>query len=306
MNDVNLEMTGSEQTLIDEHNAAATPAPNAADTAAAASAEPEAPAAEQPDPNSELRAEAAAARAAAERAAAAAEELRAAERAREDAQRLAEQEAANKEPDWGQQMADLKAKLDAGDLDDDQYEAERERIYEAKTDWRAAKAARDATEEALSQRAQADQDKAWSDATAAFQAKPENAALLANPIQLAAFNQAVSLEAQKGYTSFTELLDRARTTVVTAFGGKIDVPADPAKAIEAAKAARDAKAGGEAPHLHRAPNAGAATDRDNKYEHLDSLSIDDLENAVARMDPDALNDYLASAPGGLKDNPRGD
>jgi hypothetical protein len=302
MNDVNLDMTSSEQALIDAHNTPET-APEPAAVAAPAAPEPEA----QPeDPAAALRADTAAARAAAERAAAAAEELRAAERAREEAQRRAAEEAANKEPDWQQQLSQLKQRLEAGDIEDDQYEAERERIYEAKTDWRSAQAARRATEEALAQRAQADQEQAWQDATNAFQAKAENAALLADPIRLAAFNQAVSLEAQKGFSNYTELLDRARATVVKTFGGQIEVPADPAAAIAAAKAERAAQAGGEVPHLHRAPTAGAAGDRDNKFAHLDDLGIDDLENAVARMDPDTLNEYLATAPGGLRDNPRGE
>lgn len=290
--DLNVELTPEEQEQVAAANPPPTPDPAAAAPAAAN--------------NDALMEQVSKATEAATRAAEAANELRQHQLAREQ-QAAAEAAAAaaaeaEKEPDWAAQQAELKEKLESGEITDDEYERERERIYDAKGDWKAEQAARKATTELLDRRQQEEADRAWNTATAAFTADPANAAMLADPIRAAAFNAAVQLEAAKGFTSYADLLTRARDSLGV-LGGVIQ-PANGADAIEKAKRERAAAAGGNAPHLHRAPAAGEAIDRDNRFAHLDALDIDDLENAVSRMSEADLDAFLETAPGGLRDNPR--
>ena len=76
-----------------------------------------------------------------------------------------------------------------------------------------------------------------------------------------------------------------------------------AAAIEAERKKRDAASGKPPTTLDRAPQAGTATPSGVDAQ-LDNLPISDLEDTLARMPADKLDQYLASAPGGLRDNPR--
>jgi hypothetical protein len=103
-------------------------------------------------------------------------------------------------------------------------------------------------------------------------------------------------------TSHMDALREARRQVFEQVGLSLPGAADEKAAKEDAVAKR-ASRDRPAPGLGDVPAAGALST--NVDSELDSLDVVELEKRLARMSPDKVEAYLASADGGLRDNPRG-
>lgn len=208
-----------------------------------------------------------------------------------------------KEPDWEAMRAELKAKHKNGDLEDDAYEDAREALIEQRAEWRATAAA----EARIAQQRKQDSDSAWDRSLNAFLGRAENSSFLADSATTAVFNTYLSqVFGQNPGASYDALLSEAMKLTQERFGVATKGQSQQAKdAIEKEVQKRRAEAGKVPPDLSRAPQAGTvATDRGDKYQSLDDLDIDSLEDRLARMPDAEVDDYLATAPGGLLDNPR--
>ena len=216
-------------------------------------------------------------------------------------------EAPPQEPNWDAEKAALKQKFDDGDIDDDQYERERENLVERRAEWRADARVREGfarMEQEQQQRAAQTLEKQWNDSLASFMADEGNASFLGDHTRAAAFNAVLATVAQeKPDVGYPAMLAAAMNRTRTAFGMAVPNPqADKDKIAEAVKNRQQTQT---PPDLSRAPQAGAADMGEDKFAHLDGLDADALENALARMPESEIEDFLASAPGGLLDNPRG-
>lgn len=296
---LNMDLTAQEQAEVDADKAQQAGAAAAQDDAA-----PEAMDADE-QPNAQPSASDASAQALAEAAAAlrqTAESLR----ARNEAPPEREQEAAPPPPpDFDAERKALREKYDAGELDDAEYEREREAIMERKAEFvaeqkAAALVAKAAAESA--QRAAADADQRWNESLSRFIAG-DKANLTTDPIRKAAFEQALAkVAAEKPGSSYDDWLTEASATTMRAFG--IAAPADAGKkAVANAIAERSSQRQHSAPDLSRVPSAGAPAIGGFGAE-LDSLDINSLEDRLARMNDAQIAAFLADAPGGLRDNPR--
>jgi len=299
--------TGNEIDLTDEELALASqgdgdPAAAGA-TGATGAADQETPEGKDDDGDdqgNDIRTLAVAATKAAEAASAAAAELAA---SRQPPQKEDPASAAQAEPDWDAKKSELKAKYDAGEIDDDEYEKQREDLIEQKADYKATKRIDEVLTSRLAKQAETAAEQDWNQALAAFGADENNKKFVGDPVRAAAFNatlQAVWKEnPNQGYLA---AMQTARDRVMTAFGLK---PADDPKAkIDAAVAERAGKKPGTPPNISALPSAGVPAGGDNNFATLDSLSIDELENTLSRMPANKVEEYLATAKGGLRDNPR--
>jgi hypothetical protein len=287
-----VDVTDAERAQINaEASADAQPA------AAAAEADPTpAPAAPAPV-NDDVRALAQAATEAARVAGAAVAELAASR-----AQPVAQAAAAPAEPDWAAKKAELKAKYDAGEIDDDQYEAAREQLIEQKADYEVERKVDTLVSKRLAKAAEQDAETRWNNALATFQANAENAKFVSDPVRAAAFNATLQVIGREmPNATYEQMLDAALNRTLEAFGQK-RAP-DGKEKIEAAIAQRAGAKPPAPPNIGALPSAGVPGGGDN-FAQLDSLPIDDLENTLARMPADKVDAFLASAKGGLLDNPR--
>lgn len=217
-----------------------------------------------------------------------------------------------KEPDWEAERKALKDKFDDGDLDDDEYERERELLMERRAEWRAEQKAAAMVSEHLEkahqqavQRHQEDLDRQWEQSMQAFMGVEANATLLADPTRVAAFNAVLAAVAQEQPdATYAQMLDEARDRTMKAFNmAPPAAPADDKRKVAEALAAR--QPGATPPDLSRAPAAGFDNERGGEFKDLDDLDIDELENRLARMPEADVDRFLETAPGGLLDNPRG-
>jgi len=277
------------------------------------------------DPAADAAAETAAATAAAEKTAADAAAAAAAEEPKPDkgaaaleaaaaaltrvadtvaAQNAPKPEAPTEKPrDFAAEKVALKEQLDKGEIDEDAYDAKREKILEDAADFRADQ--RIATR--MQQQREADVQANWETTVDSFSKDPTNAKLYDSPVRNAAFNAMVHIVAKElPRGSHTQWLTEARDRVLKEFGFNTTAadPAATAAALKKAQDERDAAAGKKPPvSIAQAPAAGAG-DMPSGHQQLDSLPISDLEDAMARLPADKLEEYLAAAPGGLKDNPK--
>ena len=210
--------------------------------------------------------------------------------------------AAPQEPDWASQRAALKTKHEAGEITDDEYEDAREALLEQKAEWKAEQR----VEARFQQQHQADQAASWDRSLNTFLARPANEKFLADPAHTAVFNMHLSaIWKESPGASYDGMLAEALKRTQTKFGVSQNMAQDPKVAIDKAVNERRAAAHNAPPDLSRAPQAGSASmDRGDKFKSLDDLDIDSLEDRIARMPESELDEYLADAPGGLRDNPR--
>lgn len=287
------DLTSSEQEVIAADKAEA----QAAEEAKRAAEVP--PPTPEPEPAPDPIAEALAANAAETRALR--ERLEA-----QEAQRIADAEAAaaaNAPPprDFEAERTALAKRFDEDDdfTLDDRLAAERE-IASAEAKQAAAK---EFAEAQAAQRAQAEaaqaaaEDAKWEAAKARFFADPGNAALVDGRIKTAGFLAALEEAAAEGVTDYDQVLVKAREKVT-------GVPAvDTDKAVREAAFNRTKEANAVAPNtLRDVPNT--SNPGDSPGASLDNLDISDLEDKLAAMTDADRERYLASAPGGLQDNPR--
>jgi hypothetical protein len=327
MHGPDLDLTPAEQAELDadiasggaatNSAAAAPPAPANDDAAAAASADADAQAAaKEPAPaapvlaaadNSEALARLAETQ---ERTAAAldavAQRLQPAPAAAEAAP------AAPTEPDWDKLKTDLRGRYDRNEIDDEEYEREREALLERKAEHRAEQRAADLVDRRLQEDAkqraaqvEKDAEARWNSAVDAFSAQPLTQKLFEDDIRRATFQHVLNnVAAEKPTLSYAELLVEARNRTLKAFNMEPAPAKDPGKEIQAALAQRQEGAR-PAPDLSRAPNAGAGSEGNDKFASLDSMDINSLEDHLARLPEHEIDRYLEDAPGGLRDNPRG-
>lgn len=207
--------------------------------------------------------------------------------------------------DFDAERVALKVQFDKGEIDEDEYENRRERLLEEKADFKAAERFNAMSAERDQAAAQAE----WTRTVRAFQSDPANAKLFDDTTRNGSFNALVhAVAAENPNGSYLDWLNTARERTLSAFGivtkaPSADEAAKQAEAIKKAEAERAAAAGKATPTLDTAPAAGAQIATGPEAQ-LDALPISDLEDALARMPADKAEQYLASAPGGLRDNPR--
>ena len=207
--------------------------------------------------------------------------------------------------DWDAERAALKAKFDAGELDEDAYDAARERLLEDRADARID----EQVNARLAQAEKAASQASWDRTVSAFRADPQNGKVFEDAARQNTFAALVQVAASENPTgSYVDWLNAARDRTLAAFNiVSAEAPiADPTKAAaEIAKATqqRSDAAGKPSRTVDAAPAAGAAV-QTGPDASLDALGISDLEDALARLPADKVDQYLAGAPGGLRDNPR--
>ncbi len=214
----------------------------------------------------------------------------------------------DKEPDWDAEKKALKEKYDKNELDDDAYEEQREALLERKTEWKAERRATKLVDERVAKQRDADNDREWGRSLQKFNGDPDNAKLLEDPTRLATFGTVLQVVAKENPNgSYEDWLATAKERLIKAFGlsPNKETDAERTARIKKETAERDAKAGKKPKDINKAPAAENVRDGENKFADLDAMDISDLENTLARMKPDALDEYLTTAPGGLRDNPRG-
>ena len=176
-----------------------------------------------------------------------------------------------------------------------QRDAVREAQYDAKLEARFA-AEREQREAQRAEQDRLSEQDRWASATKDFFEDPANAALVDNPIKTGAFQAAIQ-EAGKTVPAgdYAAVLAKARELV----GGA--PPPVAADKIRDAKFDRTTKQPDPPQTLRDVPDS---TSHEVPGAMLDGMDIDTLEDKVMQMSPDARDKWLASAPGGLGDNPR--
>jgi hypothetical protein len=209
--------------------------------------------------------------------------------------------------DFDAEKRDLKALLEKGEIDEDAYEERREKILEEAADARAERRINERLEADAKQRA----EQSWENDVKRFAKDPDSAKLYDDEVRNAAFNRLVHIVARENpHGTNEQWLTEARKRTYDTFGiGKAAAPLDAAakKKLEEEQRKRDAAAGKKPnPSIADAPAAGgdAGSDIPDAHARLDKLPVSDLEDLLARMPEDKVNDYLSQAPGGLKDNPK--
>lgn len=222
----------------------------------------------------------------------------------EPAPAAAAQPAATPDPkpepsqDWDKAMDALADKFDAGDIETAEYQRELRKLMREQS--------QHDTDVALweDRQRRATEASAASFNAAALAWENANKPFMANPIRAKAMQDAiVAVDAQQPGLAPDKLLSEAAKVAFEAFNytPPADAPAvDPAVAAAAvakAKAERAKDAPQTPTTLATAPAAAAFDPSKSSFSQLDELGIDDLENALARMPADKLEDFLNDAPG---------
>lgn len=256
---------------------------------AAADADPD-PAPAAPDPADRIGA-------AADKLSAAAERL--ASRVEPDPEPEPDPAPADPARDFEAELKALKEEYEEGRLDMDEYLGKRDDIRDERSDARLEARLAAEREQQTAEQARLSQEatqQRWKDATTEFFADPTNAALVDNPIKTGAFQAAIQ-EAGKQVPQgdFNAVLAKARELVGGAPVSDVDVK------LRDAKHQRIKGEPEPAPTLRDVPNAAS---HETPGAMLDGMEISDLEDKVMQMTPEARDRWLATAPGGLGDNPR--
>lgn len=199
--------------------------------------------------------------------------------------------------DFAAEEAALRQKYEDGEIDRDEfYDArltlERERS-ESLVETRVA--------ERLQERDQQTVQQKWEGAYSAFLQDQANARLTGRALN-AAFNTAIQeIFQQDPSITHDALLAKARDQVYTEIGVPVPSAQETREKIDNAVKGRRAD---EPPPMDtgRIPQAGSITPNAQDAQ-LDDLPADQLEDWLAR-NPSKAEEYLAGAPGGLRDHPR--
>lgn len=293
------------------------------DPAAAAAA---AAAGEGGEPTADAEAQAAAAREAEEaqqREAEAAAERERTEAAQREAQERANAEAARNAEviaranaaqrpeapqDFNAAYEALDQKLDDGDIENAEYRAELRKLSAAEQAHQVQVAVWEETQRRNAEEARVAQERAnnaWNAAALAWEAEHEH--FLSNPMRAQHMQQAINLvqnaALQEGKTLAAEVVLAEAQRIAFDYSGyqsPIAAPAVPATDPKAAiaTAVQGRKPATPVQTLGDLPNGGAEPIRgDEAHQRLDQLGIEDLEATVQGMTPDALEKWLADAPG---------
>ena len=197
--------------------------------------------------------------------------------------------------EFDEKLAELEAlgeKYDNGDILDGAYNTAKTRIdrelkrIEAREAELVTKEDKIAKHEA-SQQEQQQQD--FASAVSDFMARPENNVFVEGSAEFAALDQQLGAiaSAMAPGMSFDVLLDKARNAV----GVYMDLPAAEQKAEQASKPA-DKQDPKTMPSISSMPSVVPNSTDDSKFAHLDKLSGDKLERALADMTPEQEAEYL--------------
>lgn len=202
--------------------------------------------------------------------------------------------------DYDAELKALKAQYDAGDIDRDAYDEQRDAVRDARADF--------LVEQRVSQRLQQHDTQSrqatWEQTYGHFLSHADNQRLT-GPALNAAFNAAIQASFQANPNqSFDELLAGARKQVFDEVGivQATPVPKPTAEQVRKAVDQRRPQDTERPADIGSLPRAGADTAAAGE-EQLDALPIEDLEDWLAR-NPGKADAYLAGAPGGLRDHPR--
>jgi len=193
--------------------------------------------------------------------------------------------------DFDAAAREIQDKYDAGDLTSDEFAAQTREIARKE----AAFTAQQAIHEQHVAAAKAATDAAWN--AAALDWERKNADFMSNPIRQQAMRDAIAhVDKESSYTLHpAELLQRAEKIAFEAYGYK-RVDTDAAAAAAVRQRAPDVS--GVPASLGSAPNAGSEDIRGNEtFNALDRMSVDDLEDALAKMPQAQREAYLFDAPG---------
>lgn len=197
--------------------------------------------------------------------------------------------------DFDAEFTSLQQKFDDGDLDDAQYQQQMRAISREEADHTA----KVAVWEDRQQRRTAEQEDAFNTAALAWQG--QHAEFLANPLHVKSMNDALVMIAQQepGLTA-DELVEKAGNATFDAFNYTPPTADDHANAREKvakATAARTPAADKVPPSVRGAPAAAQIDPSKSSFSQLDDMDISDLEDAVARLPADKVEQFLADAPG---------
>lgn len=201
--------------------------------------------------------------------------------------------------DFNAELAALEARYDDGELDMKEFMRERDAVREAQLEARM-----EAKLQAQQSAAQAQAlEQSWASAYTGFFSGADaqvNARLATDALKPGFDALAVRLIAE-GKT-FDQALTEARRQVFEQIGIPLPTATSGEDAVAKATAARQ-PAARPGPGLGDMP--AAASLATGAAQELDNLPIEELEARIARMSPAEQEAYLASADGGLRDNPRG-
>lgn len=136
--------------------------------------------------------------------------------------------------------------------------------------------------------------------SAALAWEKNNAAFMSNPIRKDAMQRAVAaIDKEQPGLSAVDLLARAEEVAFEAFNYKRSPTEDAAAAaaIAAAKKGRQVDVSKIPPTTRDAPSALGIDPGKSSFAALDEMPISDLEDAIARLPRDKLEEFLADAPG---------
>lgn len=190
------------------------------------------------------------------------------------------------------ELDELGKKYDAGDIYDGAYNAQRARIERELKRIEALESDLVVKEDAIATRQQDEQaqfQQQFTSAVESFMAKPENSVFVEGSAEFEALDKQLGFVASSmpPGTPFDVLLNKARAAV----GAFMELPEAEAKAAPQKTAGK--KDDPIMPSISGMPAVvpNNAND-DNKFAHLDKLSGDKLERALADMTPDQQNEYL--------------
>lgn len=231
----------------------------------------------------------------AEAAARAAETLAEANRVLEQARQLSQQAELRANPpppprDFDKELGGLKDAYDNGELDIDEYVAQRDSVRDAQRD--AQRAAESEAEAAAQAQQQAQQQ--WQVEYTEFMQSEAHAKLHGQAVKKM-FDELAVAGVRDGKSYQNALID-ARDQVYRELGFTLPN-------VDTAVAARATK-DRPGPTLGDLPAAGGTLDS-SFVERLASLDIEDLEERIAGMSTTQREQFLSAQPGGLRDNPRG-
>lgn len=202
--------------------------------------------------------------------------------------------------DFAGEIKDLKTKYEAGELDDDQYEAAREAVVEARTLYNAQ-----------SNIAEQLADSAWRANVSAFLQMPDNATLLRSPemkdLWQTMLQRATNVAAQEvkdgkraAMPNDWEILTEGRNLLFGTLGISSatvpEPPAAPAKPAAQPKPNQSPNLKDVPPTLAQAPGA-APTGAKATAESLSTADIFEIESLMATQSEDQNDALLRTLPG---------
>lgn len=191
------------------------------------------------------------------------------------------------------ELEELGTKYDDGDILDGAYNAQKARIEREIKRIEAREAELVTKEDEIAERQSSEQEQqqnAFATAVTDFMARSENSVFVEGSAEFAALDQqlgAIASVMPPG-TPFDVLLDKARNAV----GVYMDLPAAEEQQSKKDKPAPKKDTPDTMPSISGMPSVVPNSTDDSRFAHLDKLSGDKLERALAEMTPEQEAEYL--------------